>query len=302
MSAITPAKPTNDNSIITDLLNQLGDTLPPTSDDPESSQPHLSQDQLSALLQLFRRQQSTITTLLANATPASPTHSPRPASRVPLKPPEYYTNAKYEDIISKPIKPLYDGSSEHLVPFLNRLDIRRQDEGWYPITFLEIQNRTYDLVRHFATIDESVMLQEAKLCWTSSTVSTDKYTIDHPTFNARVLARLLLGSVTDDFCITIINRIPQEYRNDGPLLLWTICNNIHRNNIAFIESIKRKIRESTLSQFNEDVPKYILHIKDNLRLITTSDNSLPNHTDLLIYLFAQLQLCKVPLFKEAVDK
>jgi hypothetical protein len=152
--------------------------------DSESSPLHLSQEQLSALLQLFRRQQSTITTLLANATPASPTHSPRPASRIPHKLPEYYNNAKYEDIISKPIKPLYDGSSEQLVPFLNRLDIRQQDEGWYPITFLEIQNRKYDLIRHFANIDESVMLQEEKLRWTSPSVSTDKHTIDHPIFNA----------------------------------------------------------------------------------------------------------------------
>ncbi len=39
------------------------------------------------------------------------------------KNPEYYNNVKYEDIISKPLKPSYDGSAEHLIPFLNRLDI-----------------------------------------------------------------------------------------------------------------------------------------------------------------------------------
>jgi hypothetical protein len=96
------------------------------------------------------------------------------------RPPEYYNNAKYEDIISKPLKPPYDGSSEQLIPFLNRLDIRRQDEAWYPITFLTIQNTTYDLIRHFMKIDESVMLQEAKVRWTSPTISVDKHTIDHP--------------------------------------------------------------------------------------------------------------------------
>lgn len=261
----------------------------------------LSHEHLTALLQLFRRQQSMIAALTANTAPASPTPSPQQFSTSSHKPPEYYNNAKYEDIISKPIKPLYDGSSEQLVPFLNRLEIWRQDEGLYPITFLDIHNTKYDLIRHFAKIDELVMLQEAKLRWTSPTISSDKHTIDHPTFNARVLACLLLGSITDDFCITIINRIPQEYRNDGPLLLWTICNNIHRNNIAFVESIKCKICDSTLSQFNGDISKYIFHTKDNLCLIMTSDASTPTHTDLLIYLFTQLQLCKVPLFKEAVD-
>jgi hypothetical protein len=207
----------------------------------------------------------------------------------------------YEDIISKPLKPLYNGSSEQLIPFLNRLDIRRQDEGWYPVTFLTIQGTKYDLIRNFATIDESVMLQDAKLRWMSPQVSVNKHTIDHPTFNARVLARLLLGSITNHFCITIISRIPQEYQNDGPLILWLICNNIHHNNIAFIESIKKRVRESTLLQFGDDVPKYILHIKDSLRLITTSNMNTTTHNDLLVYLFAQLQLCKVPLFKEAID-
>jgi hypothetical protein len=108
------------------------------------------------------------------------------------------------------------------------------------------------------------MLQEARHCWTSPTLSTDKHTVDHPMFNAKVLACLLLGSITDEFCTTIINQVPQEYRNDGPLLLWIICNYIHRNNIAFVETIKRKIREATLSQFGDDVSKYVIHIKDNL--------------------------------------
>jgi hypothetical protein len=181
------------------------------------------------------------------------------------------------------------------------LDIRRQDKGWYPVTFLTIRGTKYDLIRNFTLIDESVMLHEAQLRWTSPDVSANKHTIDHPTFNARVLARLLLGSITDDFYITIISRILQEYRNDGPLILWLICNNIHHNNIAFVESIKRRVRESTLSQFGDDIPKDILHIKDSLCLITTSDMNTTTHNDLLVYLFDQLQLYKVPLFKEAID-
>jgi hypothetical protein len=76
---------------------------------------------------------------------------------------------------------------------------------------------------------------------------------------------------------------------------------MHRNNIAFVESIKRKIRDSTLSQFGDDVSKYILNIKDNLQLITTSDANTPPHNDLLIYLFTQLRLWKVPLFKEEIN-
>jgi hypothetical protein len=41
--------------------------------------------------------------------------------------PDYYHNAKFEDIATRPLKPVYDGSPAQLVPFLNRLDIRRHD-------------------------------------------------------------------------------------------------------------------------------------------------------------------------------
>jgi hypothetical protein len=285
MSTITPAKPPQDESNINDLLCQLEETSASSTDDTTPLTTGILDLQLSALLQMLRQQQTAINALTAASnTPRQTLHHGQPHVGIP-KPPEYYNNAKYEDIISKPIKPPYDGSSEQLIPFLNRLDIRRQDKGWYPITFLTIHGIKYDLIRHFAKIDESIMLQEAELRWSSPHVSVDKHTIDHSTFNARVLARLLLGSVTDEFCIIIISRISQEYRNDGPLILWIICNNIHRNNIAFVESIKRRVRESTLSQFGDDVPKYILYIKDNLRLITTSDTDATLHNDLLVYLF-----------------
>jgi hypothetical protein len=95
-------------------------------------------------------------------------------------------------------KPLFDGSPEQLVPFLNCLDIRHQDEGWYTIIFLNIGKNKLDLTRHFAKLDGSVMLNEAKLHWISPTVNTDKHTIDHPTYNARVLGRLLLHSIDND--------------------------------------------------------------------------------------------------------
>jgi hypothetical protein len=300
----TPAeKLTQLHSNLTSVLQQLNsNTLTP---DPTTGQPsiNLNQDQLSDILQCFRQQQdaiqSMIDTTFNNATmPNSTTH--RSPATVIL--PEYYNNAKYEDLVCKPIKPLYDGSPEHLVPFLNRLDIRRQDEGWYPITFLTINDNTYDLTRHFAKLDESVMITEATVRWTSPTVDKDKHTVDHTTYNARVLARLLLHSITDDFSLTIINRAPQQLRNDGPLLLWTICNNIHRNNIAFVETIKSKIRTATLSQFGDDACKYILHIKDNLCLITVADDNSSEHNDLNVHIFQQLSSSPIPLFKEAMQQ
>jgi hypothetical protein len=295
--------------ILQDLSNNMNSPASPSRQPSTSGQT----DRITEILHYFQQQQDKIQKIINTTSPDGISQSNVYSIRTPVSPtnrsgkpsasslPEYYNNAKYEDIICRPIKPLYDGSPEQLVPFLNRLVIRRQDEGWYPITFLTIQHQTYDLIRHFAKLDESIMLTEAKLRWHSPTVMTDKHSIDHPTYNARVLARLLLRSVTDDFSITIINRIPQDYHNDGPLILWMICSNIHRNNIAFIETIKTKIRESNVSQFGDDICKYIIHIKDNLCLITTADTS-SEHNDLLTHIL--LQLCASPIkpFKEAMQQ
>jgi hypothetical protein len=46
-----------------------------------------------------------------------------PDTSTTVRPPSYYNNAKYEDIACKPIKPLYDGSEDQLIPFLTLLDI-----------------------------------------------------------------------------------------------------------------------------------------------------------------------------------
>ncbi len=153
----------------------------------------------------------------------------------------YYNNAKYKDIICHPLKPQYDGSPDQFIPFLNKLDSHQQDEGWYPFTFVQTGTEKLDLTWHFAKITEELIKCQETQWWTSETVLTDKYDVNHSTYNARKLACLLLSSVTDDFSITIINRIPQDLCNDGPLILWTICNNIHQNNVALTETIKSKV-------------------------------------------------------------
>jgi hypothetical protein len=132
-------------------------------------------------------------------------------------------------------------------------------------------------------------------------MDTDKHTVDHPTYNARILACLLFGSIADDFSVMILHCIPESYHNDGPYVLWTICNHIHRNNIAFVETIKQHICDTTLDHFDNDVLKYIVSIRDNLRLITSSSKK-DNHRDLLVYLFRPLTVCPIEPFKQAVQR
>lgn len=219
--------------------------------DPNTGQStiHLNQDQLSIILQCFHQQQDTIQSMIDTTfnmavhtfspTPPTPKNYIQSLATVAL--PEYYNNMKYEDIVCKPIRPLCDGSLEHLVLFLNWLDMRRQDEGPYPITFITINGNIYGLIPYFAKLDESIMMHEATLQWTSSTIDKDKHMVDHLTYNVRVLAHLLICSIIDNFSLTITNIVPQHLHNDGPLLLWTIHNNIHHKNVAFFKTIKSKI-------------------------------------------------------------
>ncbi len=214
-------------------------------------------EQLQELLVRFQQQQQMINTLLQQQQHATstltPTTSTQRANPQSFKTPDYYNIAKYEDIICKGIKPAYDGSPDQLIPFLNRLDIRRQDESCYPSTNFTVAGKSYDLTRHFTQVSGDDITRAAEDRWKSPTIASDKLTLDHPMFNARVLGRLLMASITDTFSITTINRVPQNLRKDGPLLLWTVCNHIHRNNIAFIETIKTKIRNATPTQFGDDV-------------------------------------------------
>jgi hypothetical protein len=263
----------------------------------------ISPDELRALLARLQQQQQTIDALLQQQQlPSTAPSVNYQAKSFMTKTPDYYNIAKYEDIVCKGIKPSYDGSPDNLIPFLNRLDIRRQDESWYPTTIVIINGKSFDLTRHFVQVSEDDILKAAQQRWTSPSIATDKLTLDHPTFNARVLGRLLMASITDTFSITIINRIPQDLHNDGPLILWTVCNHIHRNNIAFVETIKTKIRNATLTQFSDDVDSYIIYIKDNLRLISAATDDTKEHNDLITYIFAQLSMSNINLFQDAVQK
>lgn len=64
--------------------------------------------------------------------------------------PAQYSNVKYTEFSCKPIKPSSDGSKENLIPFLTRLDIRRQIKGWASATYIEIKSKPTNLTCHFA--------------------------------------------------------------------------------------------------------------------------------------------------------
>jgi len=107
--------------------------------------------------------------------------------------------------------------------------------------------------------------------------------------------KCLLVSLTSSITFTIINRIPQQFQNDGTLVLWALTNNVHRNNIAFIEHVCEKITTATLANHQNDVERYLIYIKNNLRMINNTTDS-TEQNGLITYILHPLKQASNPIF------
>jgi len=257
----------------------------------------ITQEQFTQLLNAYTAQQTTINCLTIQShtviTPPNTTTNATPA---------YYTNTKYEEISCKPIKPSYHGTPDALIPFLNKLDLRHQSEGWADATFITIDDTKFDITTHFTKVPEDKVIAQAKTHCSSITVSADKHTIGHMTFNSRLLSIVLFNSITDAVFTSILHRVPQDLCNDGTLILWTICNNVYQNNITFTETIRDKIRLATLKDHNNDIKKYLFYIKDNLGMLHGDTHASTADNGLLTYMFQQLKRCYISFFRDFMRK
>jgi hypothetical protein len=80
---------------------------------------------------------------------------------VPVKPSDFYSNTKSEDIACRPIRPAYDGTNAKLLIFLNKLHLQHQNEDWGSSTYFNNGNVTYDLTKQFTTVKEAGIKQAA---------------------------------------------------------------------------------------------------------------------------------------------
>jgi hypothetical protein len=154
-----------------------------------------------------------------------------------LKVPDVFDNVKYEQIACAGLKPHYDGSPQELMPTLNAIHIRRQNEAWYPATFILQDGKELDLIRHFSRVHVTTVLDQAKLLWDVPESMTQRHTHGTKTYNSRLFALFLTNSITPSFASLLHSQIDPKYCNDGPLLLLIMCLHIHRNHLPFVESV-----------------------------------------------------------------
>jgi len=192
--------------------------------------------------------------------------------------------------------PPYDGIEEDLMSFLLRLDIRCQDEGWAPATYISVNKHQYNLTVQFTNVKEANIVANVECWWLSPSGTQDKHIIGHDTCNSCLLAKYRLASISMDLAMTLINRILDTYHNDGTYILWVLSNNIYHNNITFVESVREKIVAATLVQHNHDMEKYLLIIKNYLCMITPKTSSLKQYKRLITYILCQLKLTKNSIF------
>ena len=161
-------------------------------------------------------------------------------------------------------------------------------------------NETIDMVQHFSKVKESTILSQAKTLWDAPDSHQQSHTRGTPTYYARLFGVFLMNSLTNDFALLLHSCIDQKYSADGPTLLYTMRSHIHRNHLAFVESIKNKIRLSALAEFKQDVPSFLWFLQNNLRLITSTGASDTANNDLIPHILLQLRSTTIPIFQQSV--
>lgn len=229
---------------------------------------------------------------------------------VPPVPPQHlpdeFDNAKYEQIACIGLKPCCDGSAAELILMLNFIHTRRQNDTWCPATILPLDDGSeIDIVQPFS---KSIHGR----CWEESEANLGEQNYSNwlahqrhsslPSYYAWLFIVFLTNSLTNEFLTLLYSRINPVYSANNALLLHTMCTCIHRNHIAFVESIKNSIHLSALQESKDDVTLYLCSLQNNLRLISSASESDESNNDLIPHILMQLQCTKTPIFQQSVLK
>jgi hypothetical protein len=65
-------------------------------------------------------------------------------------------------------------------------------------------------------------------------------------FYARILGKVVISSITDDFNTTLQNYAGKEMASDAPFLIWLISIHFHASTVTYQEMIKHEIRNRSI--------------------------------------------------------
>jgi hypothetical protein len=145
--------------------------------------------------------------------------------------------ARLEYFVSQGTKTKFDGDQDKLVPWIKCFRTLRTNAVWQSATYVQDDNKSYDLLTEFTKVTEAVIREQATFCWTSEN-QRKSMSQEHPTlYYLRILGKIIINSVTDEFYTILQNYAGLDLCNNGPLLLWLILSHFHTNTITYTERL-----------------------------------------------------------------
>jgi hypothetical protein len=203
-----------------------------------------------------------------------------------------FSIAKSEHYISQGLTYKFDGDHEKLAPWIKKFKALCTNALWKDATYLTINNIRFDILTDFTKIKESTIKAQAKVRWSAGN-QAKRLKPQHPElFYPRILGKVVISSITDDFYTVLQNYAGDELACDGPLLLWLILTHFHASTVTYQEKLKQQIRSRSLSSdHKDDVESYLLWLRHTLDVLTTI-SQVSSHSDLMKPIFDQLLTTK----------
>jgi len=154
---------------------------------------------------------------LLNSVLGSYAHS-KPKEENPLN------QARLEHFVSQGSSLKFDGDQDKLVPWIKRFRSLRTNSVWQSATYVQDDTKTYDLLTEFTKVPEAIIREQATLRWTTANQLKSMSQDNPDLYHARILGKVIINSVTDDFYTVLQNYAGLDLCNDGPLLLWLILS------------------------------------------------------------------------------
>jgi len=211
--------------------------------------------------------------------------------------------ARAEYYISQGLSMKFDGSQAQLAPWIKKFKALRNNALWREATYLEYNSKRYDILTEFTKIKESMIKPGAQQRCTPTNQVKSLKPDNEELFYARILGKVVISSVTDEFYTTLQNYSGDDLANDGPMLLWLILTHFHTSTITYQEQLKQQLRARSLcSDDAEDVEAYLLWLRHQLDILqTTSASPGDTHNDLLEPIFQQLLTTKSTRLRRLVE-
>jgi len=164
-----------------------------------------------------------------------------------------------EHYISQGLTSKFDGTQEKLAPWIKKSKSLWANALWREASYLVTEGNWFDILTDFTKIKEDIISQQAINHWTTENQNRSLKPEYPEVFYPRILGKLVINCVTDEFYTTLQNYAGDDLASDGPLLLWLILTHFHSSMITYQEKLKHQVRQrSLMADHNDNVENYLI--------------------------------------------